>query len=115
MACKNGGDLIKRHNKLRNFIFNLSQQCGLNPVLEKKNILGDCDSGKRPADVLIPSWSLNKDYAIDVAVTDPISGSFKLDMEACDKYAENYKHNNYDDGFKNSQIIFLPVVFSTNK
>ena len=113
LACKNGGDLIKRHNKLRNFIFNLSQQCGLNPVLEKKNILGDVDSGKRPADVLIPSWSLNKDYAIDVAVTDPISGSFKLDMEACDKYAKNDKHNKYDEGFKNSQIIFLPVVFST--
>src|SRR3984885_11970344 len=34
-------------------------------------------------------------------------------MEACDKYAENYKHNKYDEGFKNSQIIFLPVVFST--
>jgi hypothetical protein len=113
LACKNGGDLIKRHNKLRNFIFNLSQQCGLNPILEKKNILGDCDSGKRPADVLIPSWSLNKDYAIDVAVTDPIKGSFKLDLEACEKYAEKYKHDKYDDGFKNTQIIFLPVVFST--
>ena len=82
LACKNGGDLIKRHNKLPNFIFHIAQQCGLNPVLEKKNILGDCDSGKRPADVLIPSWSLNKDYAIDVAITDPINGSFKLDMEA---------------------------------
>ena len=75
--------------------------------------MGDCDSGKRPADVLIPSWSLNKDYAIDVAVTDPINGSFKLDLEACNKYAENYKHNKYDDGFKNTQIVFLPVVFST--
>ena len=81
--------------------------------MKKKNILGDCDSGKRPADVLIPSWSLNKDYAIDVAITDPINGSFKLDMEACNKYAEKYKHDKYDDGFKNTQIIFLPVVFST--
>src|SRR3984957_19837679 len=60
LACKNGGDLIKRHNKLRNFIFHIDQQCGSNPVLEKKNILGDCDSGKRPADVLLPGWSLNR-------------------------------------------------------
>ena len=30
-----------------------------------------------------------------------------------DKYAEKYKHDKYDDGFKNTQIIFLPVVFST--
>src|SRR3984885_13531760 len=113
LACKNGGDLIKRHNKLRNFIFHISQQCGSNPVLEKKNILGDCDSGKRPADVLLPGWSLNKDYAIDVAVTDPINGTFKLDMEACDKYADKYKHDKYDDGFRNTQIDFIPVVFST--
>ena len=34
-------------------------------------------------------------------------------MEACDKYAEKYKHEKYDDGFRNTQIIFLPVVFST--
>ena len=113
MACKNGGDLIKRHNKLRNFIFHIAQQCGSNPVLEKKNILGDCNSGKRPADVLLPGWSLNQDYAIDVAVTDPINGTFKLDLEACDKYADKYKHDKYDDGFRNTQIIFIPVIFST--
>jgi hypothetical protein len=113
LACKNGGDLIKRHNKLRNFIFHIAQQCGSNPVLEKKNILGDCNSGKRPADVLLPGWSLNQDYAIDVAVTDPINGTFKLDLEACDKYADKYKHDKYDDGFRNTQIIFIPVIFST--
>ena len=113
MACKNGGDIIKRHNKLRNFIIHIAQQCGSNPVLEKKNILGDCDSGKRPADVLLPGWSLNKDYAIDVAVTDPINGTFKLDIEACDKYTDKYKHDKYDDGFRNTQIDFIPVVFST--
>jgi hypothetical protein len=113
LACKNGGDIIKRHNKLRNFIFNIAQQCGANPVLEKKNILGDCDSGKRPADVLLPSWSHGKDFAIDVAITDPINGTFKLDMEACNKYADKYKHDKYDNGFINTQIEFIPVVFST--
>jgi len=60
LACKNGGDLIKRHNKLRNYIFHIAQQCGSNPVLEKKNILGDCDSGKRPADVLLPAGASTK-------------------------------------------------------
>jgi hypothetical protein len=75
--------------------------------------LGDCDSGKRPDDVLLPSWSQNRDFAIDVAITDPICGTFKLDMEACNKYADKYKHDKYDDGFKNTQIDFVPVVFST--
>ena len=34
-------------------------------------------------------------------------------MEACDKYADRYKHEKYDDGFRNTQIVFVPVVFST--
>ena len=85
----------------------------INPVVEKKYLLGDCDSGKRPADVLLPSWSLNEDYAIDVAVTDPLNGSFKLDLDACNKYADKYKHDKYDEGFRNTQITFIPVVFST--
>ena len=39
LACKNGGDLIKRHNKLR-FIFHIAQQCGSNPAeLRNKQLL----------------------------------------------------------------------------
>ena len=41
------------------------------------------------------------------------NGTFKLDMEACNKYADKYKHDKYDDGFRNNQIDFIPVVFST--
>ena len=63
--------------------------------------------------MLLPGWSLNQDFAIDVAVTDPINGTFKLDLEACDKYAEKYKHDKYDEGFTNTQIVFIPVIFSS--
>jgi hypothetical protein len=48
-----------------------------------------------------------------VAITDPLNGSFKLDLEACNKYADKYKHDKYDEGFRNTQITFIPVVFST--
>jgi len=34
-------------------------------------------------------------------------------LEACDKYADKYKHEKYDNGFINTQILFVPVIFST--
>src|SRR3984957_5746519 len=103
----------QKAQQAKKFSFSHSSTMLINPVVEKKYLLGDCDSGKRPADVLLPSWSLNEDYVIDVAVTDPLNGSFKLDLDACNKYADKYKHDKYDEGFRNTQITFIPVVLST--
>ena len=44
---------MTRHNVLRNFFFDLSNQAGLNPVKEARFLL---PGGRKPADVLLP-WS----------------------------------------------------------
>ena len=64
------GDLITRHNSLRNLLDNFASVGGLSPILEKKGILGH-SSGRRPGDVTIMNWSEGKGLAIDVAVTSP--------------------------------------------
>ena len=69
-CCAKSGDLIIRHNALRNLVNAIASDGVLNPVLEKKGILGPT-SGRRPGDVTIPDWSGNP-LAIDVAVTCPL-------------------------------------------
>ena len=72
VCCTKAGDLIVRHNNLRNFIDTVAADGLLSPVMEKKGILGPT-SGRRPADVLIPIWKLGRGLAIDVAVTSSLS------------------------------------------
>ena len=38
--CKRGGDLIRRHNNIRDVIYHMCRQAGLSPVLEKTNMSG---------------------------------------------------------------------------
>ena len=64
-----GGDVITRHNRLRDVVAAVAEEGGLNPILEKKGILGHTDeASRRPADVAIPTWCSGKGLAIDVAV-----------------------------------------------
>ena len=48
-----GGEIVTRHNVLRNFFHDLSRDAGLNPVKEARFLL---PGGRKPADVLLP-WA----------------------------------------------------------
>ena len=52
-CCSRTGDLVSRHNALRDMVDNLASQGMLSPVMEKKGILGS-QPGRRPGDVTIP-------------------------------------------------------------
>jgi len=49
-CCSKAGDLIVRHNAMRNLVNEIAEDGKLSPVLEKKGILGDAN-GRRPGDV----------------------------------------------------------------
>ena len=56
MSCTCGGDILARHNKVRDRIFGYSARAMLQPELEKAGLLeepGVIVSMRRPADVLI--------------------------------------------------------------
>src|SRR3954451_11911689 len=72
ICCTTTGDLIVRHNRIRDLVDKFAREGHLGPVLEKKGILGET-SGRRPADVTIPLWCEGKGLAVDVAVTCPFS------------------------------------------
>jgi hypothetical protein len=72
LCCAKNGDLVIRHNALRNLIYSIASHGLLKPVLEKQGILGPT-TGRRPGDVVIPDWKHHNGLAIDVAVTSPLA------------------------------------------
>ena len=77
-------DLVVRHNRLRNLLSRIADEGQLSPVLEKKGILRDEFSGRRPGDVTIANWKDSKGLAIDVAVTSSFSKrNLRLPTPAC--------------------------------
>ena len=50
--CRDGGEMISRHNALQEGLIRLAQSAGLNPVKEARFLLHGLDL--RPTDLLIP-------------------------------------------------------------
>ena len=61
ICCTSTGDLIVRHNRMRDLVDKFAREGQLSPVLEKKGILGESSApGRRPGDVTIPIWREGK-------------------------------------------------------
>jgi hypothetical protein len=111
-CCAKSGDLIIRHNSMRNFVNSIAADGKQNPILEKQGILGPT-SGRRPGDVTIPCWSDGNGLAIDLAVTCPlIASSVRLENPASE-YARAQKHGKYDKQFEGTNYFFCAMVFET--
>jgi len=102
-----------RHNRIRDLIFGLASNAGLNPIKEKPNILPS-QPNRRPGDVFIPTLFDGKAAALDVAVTCPVQPKYSKGTKiGVEDYAANVKHKSYDDGFLGTDIDFLPVLVDT--
>lgn len=119
LTCKRSGEKVRRHNSVRDNIFNQARNSHLNPVLEKANLI--IDSNERPADVCIPKPGTNEDIWIDVAVIDSRQPTYLKHSLSNKNYAiEAYtkkKHEKYDHHVQkwnndqnNRKAIFTPVV-----
>jgi len=112
ICCAKSGDLVIRHNTLRNLVNSIASDGLLSPILEKKGILGPT-SGRRPGDVTIPNWEQGNGLAIDVAVTSPLQKSSVRLVSPCEEYAANQKHRKYDLSFEGTDYSFCAMVFET--
>ena len=84
-CCTKTGDLITRHNAMRNLVESVARDGKLAPELEKKGILGSAP-GRRPGDVTIPGWNQGRALALDIAVTSLSDTNVRL-SDPC------YNHN----------------------
>ena len=101
------GDLIIRHNSLRNLVEDFASDGMLSPVLEKDI------TGRRPGDVTLERWAEGKGLAIDVAVTSPLAATCVFKKEPCEWYAATQKHGKYDASFVDTNYFFGAMVFET--
>jgi hypothetical protein len=115
LCCKKSGDMITRHNRVRNLISQIADVGLLSPELEKMGILGPTDrSRRRPGDISFKCWAPNRGLAVDVAVICPLAASHLDEAEPCEVYAVRHKYDRYEEGFKGSDYDFVAMVFETS-
>ena len=90
------GDIIARHNKLRDCFANLCSKACLSPQLEK----GPGLDFSRPADVLVLNWSLSNPAAFDLKVIHPLNTDLILEASLASgnsaEFGEIGKHTKND-------------------
>jgi hypothetical protein len=99
--------VTSRHNSRRNTIFNSCRRALLNPILEQGASL------TRPADILIPVWSLGRSGAIDVTVAYPLNHNIigaSAPSVDCLEDAELRKHSENDSKCADLGWECLPVA-----
>jgi hypothetical protein len=111
-CCTRNGDIIIRHNTLRNLIDNFASDGLLSPELEKQGILGNT-TGRRPGDVTLHRWDAGGALAIDVAITSALGKSAIGRESPCEEYALTQKHGKYDKSFAETNYSFCAMVWET--
>ena len=75
LTCEHGGDVVSRHNRLRDVLLESCRRACLGPQVEAGSGLGHEEHRTRPADILIPHWDLGKPAALDLTVTSTLNSS----------------------------------------
>ena len=113
IRCGKKGDWNIRHNRIRDYIFNIASSALVEPVKEPLHLVRNC--GMKCADVAIPNYPfLNMTGAIDFFITDPLRKDFiphSSDIRgfAVNHYAHNVKEAKYSDLLaKDSRVSLVP-------
>ena len=79
LTCKRGGDVVTRHNKLRDTIAETCRRAHLSVKVEAGSNLTKDHSHTCPADILVPNWSMGKLAALDLSATSPLNSNVLLE------------------------------------
>ena len=103
VTCKRGGDVVSRHNKLRDVLAESCRRAHLGVQVEMGNNLTN-HNHTRPADLLVPNWVLGKPAAFDLSVTSPLNPTTLLEASVTTGVAaqttELRKHSSNDTKYK---------------
>ena len=116
VVCDSSGDRIKRHNAIRDCLFDSCVAACWGPVKEKPFLLAG--SSEKPADIFIPNFSCGKGLVIDTAVTCPLQKGFVHNSSlapgySCNKYAEEVKSKPFRDRVINEGFDYLPFMMES--
>ena len=71
--------MVTRHNCIRDCIADFCRRAHLSPLLEQGCGIGPAKDRSRPADILIPNWSLSRSAAFDIKVIHSLNNSLISD------------------------------------
>jgi hypothetical protein len=127
LVCQCGGNRTLRHNAIRDVTFDFAVNAGVRAEKEKAGLLpprpGTDDlasqmptSGRRPADIWLPTWPDGKPAAVDFAVSsglraDLLSAAAHDASSVCVQY-EDVKRKYLDtaNSCHNAGLAFVPFV-----
>ena len=114
VTCKRGGDVVTRHNRLRDCIVEVCRRAHIGVQVEVGNNLTPSHSKTRPADILIPNWVMGRTAALDVSVTSPLNPQTLLEAGVTATGAalttEERKHDEDDPKCSELGWVCIPVV-----
>ena len=113
VTCKRGGDVVSRHNKLRDVLAESCRRAHLGVQVEMGNNLTN-HSHTRPAGLLVPNWVLGKAAAFDLSVTSPLNPTTLLEASVTTGVdaltTELRKHSSNDTKCKELDWVCVPLV-----
>ena len=113
-CCKLGGDVVSRHNRLRDIFNDFCHSACLAPQLEMGGWSRD---RTRPADVLVPKWVLGKPAAFDLSVTSTLNAQIfqeaSVTAGSAALAAQIRKHRVNDERCRELGWACIPLVVET--
>ena len=117
LTCKHRGDVVSRHNRLRDVLLESCRLACLGPQVEVGSGLEHEGHRTRPADILIPHWDLGKPAALDLTVTSTLNSSTLMEAGVTSGSAalaaEVRKHNANDAKCSELGWSCIPIAVET--
>ena len=114
LTCRYNGDVVSRHNRVRDSFFESCRQAGIGGQMEVGSGLGHDARRTRPADVLVPNWVLGKPAAFDITVTSPLTPitlhEASVTSGSTAQVAENRKHASNDTKCSELGWVCVPLA-----
>ena len=114
LTCRKGPDVVTRHNRIRDTVFELCQRACLGAQLEAGSSLGHDERQTLPADILVPNWELGQPAAVDLSIIstlchENIQVACVMTRSAA-LQAEKRKHNTNDEKCRELGWVSIPLV-----
>ena len=114
LTCKHGGDVVLRHNSLRDVFVEFCHRACLGGQVEVGSGQGHDRLNSRPADVLVKNWHLGKPAAFDLTITSPLNPTTLTEVGvkcgSSAQVAEVRKHAANDGKCKELGWVCIPLA-----
>ncbi|KAL5483977.1 hypothetical protein EMCRGX_G020399 [Ephydatia muelleri] len=116
-TCRHGGDVVARHNRLRDIFANFCRRAHLSVQVEVGYGLARDHINSHPADILVQGWDRGKPAAFDVTVTSPLTpvslNNASASVGAAAYAAECRKHAANDTRCQELGWLCIPLAVET--